>query len=437
MSGTDEEDPPWLRVGTPTPEEEKEPFDPDATVVSFRPPRPPAPAAPLPSAAPPPAADAVPPPPAAVPLPWADAAPPPSAAEPPPEPTAPPVPRNAAPTSRSVTGVVTAAAPFLPPDPPALSPAERLAQQPERFDLDQAAHMVARGRDIADLPFRAVPRLGLPAGEVLSGDVDSGELAAPTFGLIGSGAALPRHYTAVAAAELRNLPPSLRRRGAALVAFLEMLSRRFTGLWVKAGAKVRPARDPSRVDTALAGAIGMATPGLDGRLVTPLAGLLYHAGHLASRTRSAERLAAMLEDETGRTVEIIEFAGAWQRLPTAERTRLGGAYARLGVDAAAGAQTWDPAARFIIRIGPLDAASFADFLPGRQMFRRICDLTRLHVGPETDFVLNPVLSAAAVPPLRLGRDGAGGAQLGRTGWINAARPRTRPAADVKLQPGMR
>ena len=81
----------------------------------------------------------------------------------------------------------------------------------------------------------------------------------------------------------------------------------------------------------------VATPGLDGRLATPLAGLLYHAGHLANRTRSAERLAAMLEDETGRKVEIIEFAGAWQRLPTAERTRLGGAYALLGVDAAEGA----------------------------------------------------------------------------------------------------
>jgi type VI secretion system protein ImpH len=315
---------------------------------------------------------------------------------------------------------------------PALSPAARLAAEPSRFDLDQAAHTVAHGRDIASLSYRGVARLGLPVGEVTSGDVETGSLTAPTFGLIGPGAALPRHYTATAAAELRNLPPSLRRNGAALVSFLEMLARRFTGLWVKAGAKVRPARDPSRADTALAAAIGMATPGLDGRLATPLAGLLYHAGHLANRTRSAERLAALLEEETGRPVEIMEFAGGWQRLPATERSRLGGAYARLGVDAAAGSQVWDPAARFIIRIGPLDAIAFAELLPGGTMFRRICDLTRLHVGPETDFAVNPVLAAAAVPPLRLGA--AGGARLGRTGWICASRPRMRDAADAMLRP---
>ncbi|WP_159349158.1 type VI secretion system baseplate subunit TssG [Roseomonas harenae] len=315
--------------------------------------------------------------------------------------------------------------------PPPLpdSPNGRLVAEPSRFDLDQAAHVLARGRDIADLRFRSVARLDLPAGEVAAADLRSRSLAAPTFGLIGTNGALPRHYTAIAAAEQRNLPPSRRRDGAALVAFLEMLSRRFTGLWVKAGAKVRPARDPSRADAALSAAIGMATPGLDGRLATPLSGLLYHAGHLANRTRSAERLAALLEEETGRPVEIVEFVGGWQRVPTPERSRLGGAFSQLGVDAAAGAQIWDPAARFVIRIGPMELDAFEALQPGTSTFRRICDLTRLHVGPEIDFAVNPVLAAGAVPPLRMGQ-----ARLGRTGWITASRPRLRDAADAMLRP---
>ncbi|WP_424134234.1 type VI secretion system baseplate subunit TssG [Roseomonas chloroacetimidivorans] len=313
--------------------------------------------------------------------------------------------------------------------PGGMSVAARLNAEPSRFDLDQAAHVVARGRDVADLPFRSVARLDLPVGEVAAADAAAGSITAPSFGLIGPNGTLPRHYTGTAAAEQRNLPPSKRQDGAALVAFLEMLARRFTGLWVKAGAKVRPARDPSRADAALAAAIGMATPGLDGRLATPLSGLLYHAGHLANRTRSAERLAALLEEETGRKVEIVEFVGGWQRVPPKERSRLGGAFAQLGVDAAAGSQIWDPAARFVIRIGPLDLAAFMALQPGTVGFRRISELTRLHVGPEVDFAVNPVLAAGAVPPLRLGA-----ARLGRTGWITASRPRMRDAADALLRP---
>jgi type VI secretion system protein ImpH len=202
-------------------------------------------------------------------------------------------------------------------------------------------------------------------------------------------------------------------------------------MWVRAGAKYRPTRDPKPTETALDALIGMGTPGLAGRLAVPAPSLRYHAGHLAARTRSAERLRALLAEETGSAVEIIEFAGGWLRLPATEQSRMGMAHGRLGVDAAIGAQVWDSQARFIIRLGPLDAARFAELLPGRPLFDRLCGLTRLFVGPEQDFVLNPILAADAVPATKLG---VGGGRLGLTSWMSQPKPRRKPAGDAYLRP---
>lgn len=317
-------------------------------------------------------------------------------------------------------------APVAAPPPPsaAPSPMALLASQPERFDLDQAVHVIGRGRDPVELPYASVPRLGLPLAEVTAADPATGKLTTPLFGLIGPGGTLPRHMTATAGGEQR-------RRNHALQAFLDMLARRFTGMWVRAGAKYRPMRDPRPTETGLDALIGMGTPGLAGRLTVPEPSLRYHAGHLAARTRSAERLRALLAEETGAEVEIVEFAGGWLRLPPTEQSRMGRAHGRLGVDAAIGAQVWDPQARFIIRLGPLDAERFAALLPGRPLFERLCGLTRLFVGPEQDFVLNPILAASAVPATKLGE---GGGRLGLTSWMAQPKPRKAPAADAYLRP---
>ena len=324
---------------------------------------------------------------------------------------------------RPRAAAMPATAPALAPGA-APSPMALLAQHPERFDFDQAVFVIARGRDPVELPYASVARLGLPLAEVAAADPASGRLTTPLFGLIGPGGTLPRHMTATAGGEQR-------RRNQALQAFLDMLARRLTGMWVRAGAKYRPTRDPLPTETALDALIGMGSPGLAGRLSVPEPSLRYHAGHLAARTRSAERLRALLAEETGSVVEIVEFAGGWLRLPPSEQSRMGRAHGRLGVDAALGAQVWDPQARFIIRLGPLDAARFAALLPGEPLFDRLCGLTRLFVGPEQDFVLNPILAAEAVPATRLG---AGGGRLGLTSWMGQPKPRRAPAGDAFLRP---
>jgi type VI secretion system protein ImpH len=314
--------------------------------------------------------------------------------------------------------------------PGPLSPLERLQREPARFSLDQAAAVLAPGGDPLSISWRSQARLGAPTGEVAQVRPETKEVVSPTFGLIGPGGVLPRHYTALVGAELR-------RRSTALHGFLDMLARRFTGMFVKAGAKYRPTRDPKPAETVLAAAVGIGTPRLAERLATPLPALLFHAGALAARSRSAERLRGMLTEETGGPVRIVEFAGGWERLPATEQTRLHarlrpGAHARLGVDAALGSQVWDPSSRFLVRLGPLSLPAFEALLPGAPLHARLVELTRLQVGPELDFALNPVLAAAEVPPLRLASKG--GARLGWSSWLNAPRPRSADAAEARLRP---
>ncbi|SFK45610.1 type VI secretion system baseplate subunit TssG [Falsiroseomonas stagni] len=310
------------------------------------------------------------------------------------------------------------------------SPLDRLKREPARFSLDQAAAIVAPGRDPTEIDFRTSPRLGAPGGEVSSALPEERQITSPTFGLIGAGGVLPRHYTALVAAEAR-------RRSTALHRFLDLLARRFTGLFVKAGAKYRPARNPVPAETVLAAAAGLGTPHLVARLATPLPALLYHAGALASRSRSAERLRGLLAEEAGVPVRIVEFAGGWVRLPATEQSRLPrlgrlGGGGQLGVDAVAGAQIWDPSARFLVEFGPLNLAQFQALLPGSPLHGRLVELVRLQLGLEQDFAFNPILAAGAVPPLALG--GEAGARLGWTSWMTSPHPRRRDAADAMLGP---
>ena len=319
-----------------------------------------------------------------------------------------------------------AALPALPPALRPRTPLQLLAEEPHRFDFDQAVAVAAHGRGALSLRYRTAARLGYPWGEVLAARPEMGELTLGTFGMIGAGGVLPRHFTATVAKENR-------KRSHALHAFLDMVGNRFAGLHALAGARYRPTREPRTTDNVLAAAIGMGTPGLDGRLPLSAPTLLYHAGNLASRTRSVERLRAMLEEEAGSPVTIEEFVGAWIRLPPSEQTRIAGGgrastgqNAGLGAGAASGAAIWDPMARFVIRLGPLPRAVFDSFLPGTPRHTRLVELTRLFVGLDISYAVNLVLAREEVPASSLGST----SRLGWSSWLGQAAPRTKDASEA-------
>ena len=126
-----------------------------------------------------------------------------------------------------------------------------------------------------------------------------------------------------------------------------------------------------------------------------------------------------MSDWLGMKVEVVEFAGAWLPLPPDQRTRLSvnGAWCRLGVDAAAGVRAWDPQARIILRIGPLDLQGFQRLLPDRVALHRLVSLVRAYIGFELGFAINPVLAALEVPPLLLTATADPPPRLGWNTWV--------------------
>lgn len=314
----------------------------------------------------------------------------------------------------------------------------RLARRPARFRFGAAARLLwlASGRRDAGeaIRFAAPVSLAHPAAEVDAAappEADGrGRLASRLIGLIGASSPLPRWYTELVAGANRARSP-------AMADFFEMLAQRPVAAFAEAGVKYRPAlaaeiarrtgdADASDVPDPAARALlaltGFNTASLVERLAAGPTPVLHYAGFFASRPRSAERLSALLSDWLGRKAVLDEFAGAWLRIdPDGQsrmpRGRLPGQFNRLGVDCAAGARAYDQQARFVIRIGPLSHAEFAELLPDRRRLHLLVSLVRAYVGMEVDFAVNLVLDPTEIPPVRLG--GAAAPRLSWSGWLPA------------------
>ena len=191
-----------------------------------------------------------------------------------------------------------------------------------------------------------------------------------------------------------------------------------------------PLRDP--IAAALLALTGHGTGHLTDRMLISTDPLLHYAGLFAMRPRSANRLGAMVSDWLDRKVEVIEFAGAWLELPPDQRTRIGayGEFNMLSANAAAGIRAWDPQARIILRIGPLNRAEFESLLPDRLALHRLVSLVRTYAGFEIGFAINLVLRIDAVPPLQLSADVKPSPRLGWNTWLDPLAGGTKRVTDA-------
>jgi type VI secretion system protein ImpH len=306
---------------------------------------------------------------------------------------------------------------------------DSLAAEPRRFRFDAAVRVLTRARQEHDpakaVRFHAPSALVYPPSDVLEvrQQADAPEVTVGLMGLTGPSGVLPRYYSEVATQTLRS-------RSTALRDFLDLLAHRFVAFFARAGTKYRPARvaeaaaqpgvsTQDAVARVLLAFTGYGTPHLADRLAAGREPLLHYAGLFALRPRSADRLGALISDWLGMDVEVVEFAGYWLPVPPDQRTRLSanGAWCRLGVDAAAGVRAWDPQARIILRIGPLDLRGFQRLLPDRMALHRLVSLIRAYVGFELGFAINPVLATREVPSLRLDATAEPPPRLGWNTWI--------------------
>lgn len=253
------------------------------------------------------------------------------------------------------------------------------------------------------------------------------------FGLLGPNGPLPLHLTDYARDRLRNA------NDPTLVRFFDVFHHRLLTLFYRAWAVAQPAPsldrpESDRFSTYVASVFGLGMPSLRQRDEVPDLAKLHYAGLLAPQVRGADGLRAILSDFFKLPVAVKEFVGHWMRLPTGERTRLGGKRetAALGLTAVVGARVWDCQHKFRIVIGPLGLGDYRRLLPGGDSLRRLVVWVRNYVGDELIWDLQLVLKQSEVPKLALGKQG----QLGWTTWI-ASKQFSRAAADLVLDPQSR
>jgi type VI secretion system protein ImpH len=306
------------------------------------------------------------------------------------------------------------------------------------FDFFQVVRLLARlrpgrkavggtarpGEEVAR--FGAQLTMAFPASSVhdVRAPEDNGpaEVTVAFLGLTGTQGALPMFYT-------ERLIARKADRDSAMAAFFDIFNHRLVSFFYRSWEKHHPPalyemaavrkQQPDAFTQYLFDLIGMGTQGLHGRMQVPDEALLFYAGLIAQRPRSASALQSLLRDYFSVPVEIEQCLGSWYRLEEPDRCYLAPELERnqLGEGAYLGDEIWNQQARFRIRVGPLNFERFREFLPDGAALAQLRELTRLMVGQAMVFDVQVVLRAEKVPLCRLEDDGADAARLGWIGWL--------------------
>lgn len=269
------------------------------------------------------------------------------------------------------------------------------------------------------------------------------EMTVSFLGLTGPSGVLPFHYTSmiIERCHVSNKDYSMRD-------FFDLFNHRTVSLFFRAWEKYRYPFAYERVQRAAYSEeedlftyamrcfVGLGTPGLRDRSSAFDATVVYYGGHFAHHPRSALALECLLEDYFGVTFNVHQFQGCWIYLdpenqsafPSAEYPE--GLNLVLGQDTIIGDRIWDVKTKFRIVMGPMGYKDFLRFLPIGNDLRPLWDLTRLYVGPELAFDVQPILKKEEVPMCQLGGDGYE-PRLGWNTWVHSE-PMPEDAKDAVL-----
>jgi len=178
--------------------------------------------------------------------------------------------------------------------------------------------------------------------------------------------------------------------------------------------------------------LGIGQRSLRRRDAAPDVAKLYYSGRLGAGVKNAEGLRALLEEYFEIPARVDEFVGSWLDMPERYWCRLGESRdsGMLGVNAVAGARTWDRQSRIRLVLGPMDFDDYERMLPGGSGQKRLEAWVRNYIGFELGFDVQLVLKESEVPKSKLGKGG----KLGWTTWT-AAGALGRDAADLVIRRG--
>jgi type VI secretion system protein ImpH len=262
---------------------------------------------------------------------------------------------------------------------------------------------------------------GALAGFARTGPEGRARLAVNFFGLLGANGPMPTHITEYTRDRLRN------GGDGTLLAFLDVFHHRLLSLFYRARASAEPAisldrPEADRFGDFVGSLFGIGAPAFRDRDEIGDFAKLHFAGLLASKSRPASGLVAILSEYFRLPVKIEQFAGHWMRLPHDIQTRIGRAESgnRLGASTVLGRSVWDVQHRFRIVIGPMGYVDYQRLLPGGDSMRRLAAWVKAYAGLALDWDVRLILRNDETPPLALGK----GVRLGWSTWPAATRPAT-------------
>ena len=270
------------------------------------------------------------------------------------------------------------------------------------------------------LRFCQVPSLSFAPSTLESVEQETGSRALRIvvnfLGMFGPNGPLPQHLTDFARDRHRNA------HDRTLVRFMDIFHHRMLSFFYRAWAANQKTADFDRPEESrfagyFGSLFGMGMPTLWNRDTVPDVAKIYFSGRLATQTRNAEGLEAILEDYFGLPAGVQEFSGYWMPVPRENQLSLGASRdtGELGINAVVGERKFEGQLKFRIRMGPMEVEDLRRLLPNGPSFRRLKDWVLNYIDDEFYWDVQCVLKASAVPATCLGQ----GALLGWITWLKS------------------